>query len=148
MIRRFLTTFVVGFIALFVFVESSGANASGEWDAEVRASNIRFKSLMKAGYKSDVNVKINNIGTAAWSRSEKVRLVSRIYRVPSSAPIQRGGLTLDAEIGDDIAPNTSVDVEYRVEAQDYVGTYAIERTMMKRSTKFGDRVKKTIKIVE
>lgn len=148
--KRVLVTLGIGLFSLFVLVGSSGIDTSGaaEWDAEIRASNIRIKTPMKAGTRYDVEVKVKNIGTATWSRSDRIRLTSRIYRGPSGAPTQRDELTPDAEVGDDIAPNTTVDVEYRVEAPDYVGSYTIEWTMMKGSTKFGDRVQKTIKVVE
>ena len=148
--KGMIRTGAVAAIVFVAFLGSTGHGISGAavFDAEIRASNIRIKTPMKAGTKYDVEVKVKNTGTSAWSRSDRIRLTSRIYRGPSGAPAQRDELTPDAEVGDDIAPNTTVDVEYRVEAPDYVGTYTIEWTMMKGSTKFGDRVQKTIKVVE
>lgn len=117
------------------------------YDGKFSASNINMPATLYPDQKDDVEITVENIGTCNW-RGNEVEMRVSIYRGPSGAKVQRDELIPSAPL---YAPETgyrgTCRFLYKIEGPYYLGEYTLEFVLMYKGQKFGDLVRKTIKIV-
>jgi hypothetical protein len=117
------------------------------FDAQFSSSNISMPATLYPDQKGQVTITVENIGTCIWKGNE-VELKVSIYKGPSGAKVQRDELVPSAEL---YAQTTGYREHYKfiyeMEGPYYLGEYTLEFVMIYKGQKFGDVVKKTIKIV-
>ena len=149
--RKIVIGFVVFALAFMSLAFMQRAEAVSKayfattYDAEIRTSNVDIPTRMEAGKKYRVRVTVKNNGTIKWE-GHPFALSSRIYRGPSGSATQRDELTPLVDLKGAVDTNGSHTFEYYVEAPNYAGTYELEWSMMRGSTKFGDKVRRTITV--
>lgn len=137
---------VAGLAAVSMSLVSLAASASHVLDAEMRSSDIRMPSQMKAGQKYDVVVKVKNVGSMKW-QGRDFQMLSKITRGPSGAPTQRDEFTPHVYLKDAVQTDAKTEFHYKVQAPTWTGNWELTMSMAKGSSRFGDIVKKTVKVV-
>ena len=143
--KKLLTGLAVAAVSA-VSVLSLAAFAQGHLDAELRSGDIRMPATMKAGQKYDVAVKVKNVGSVQW-QGRDFQLMSKISRGPSGAPTQRDEFTPHVYLKDCVDTNAKTEFHYKVEAPTWTGNWELTMSMAKGSSRFGDIVKRTVKVV-
>lgn len=116
-------------------------------DAQMRSSDVDIPNRVQVGRTYRVSMKVTNNGTTTW-QARKYFLRVRIVRGPSGSPTQREHLTLHLELKDPVAPGESHAFSYEIEGPPYLGEYRLEWGMSNGHDDFGDRVTRTIRVVE
>tara|TARA_Y100001978_G_C23568145_1_gene372741 strand:+ start:132 stop:575 length:444 start_codon:yes stop_codon:yes gene_type:complete len=137
---------VAGLAAVSMSLVSLAASASHVLDAEMRSSDIRMPSQMKAGQKYDVVVKVKNVGSMKW-QGRDFQMLSKITRSPSGAPAQRDEFTPHVYLKDSVQTDAKTEFHYKVQAPTWTGNWELTMSMAKGSSRFGDIVKKSVRVV-